>query len=70
MSGNVQGAGGGTRGFPHKVDGSEGHEAGGWDMEKRGRGEGNQGSRYSDTGDLHLQEAGNSGGVGGFEADT
>ena len=67
VGGNVQESRGGAHGFPQTVDGSEGHAVEGRDLEKRGSGEGNQGSRNSDTGDVNFQEEGNSGRVGGFE---
>ena len=60
----------GARGFLQKVDGSEGHKAGVRDLEKNERGEGNQRSGYSDTTDVHWQEAGNSGVADAVEADT
>ena len=53
VGGNVQEAGGGARGFPHRVYESEVHTARGRGLEKRGSGKDILGSRYSDNGDVH-----------------
>ena len=68
--GNVHLYGGCECGFPQTVDGEECRESEGKDLEKCGIGKGNWGSGYSDTWAVYWKEAGNSGVVGGVEADT
>ena len=69
VGGNFQEVGGGTRGFPHTVYRPDVQAAEGRDPETWGSVKCNQGSGNTDTGDIHLQAAGNSGVVGGVEAD-